>query len=199
VRYNVHEQGDYLVKVKAGGNLTYHTHFRCWSLGGHRAYIQNNYSYLFYVFHKKETAVMVGIWSDRKDTYVEGQYVCLHWHPRFPLLAGALSDGTVEIFNDNAQRLEFVNIKESSPSRFVMWHPTKKVLATAWANGNVATWTDQERTLREGKMHRSAVCFMKWNPTGTRLVTGDEVVTLCKCLVNVLSQTIGWKSCGMES
>ena len=68
------------------------------------------------------------------------------------------------------------SIHRSAVVECMQWHPEKKLIAIGWRSGEITTYNDTEHAFFEqSSIHRAAVSVMRWNNSGTRLVTGDKV------------------------
>ena len=58
----------------------------------------------------------------------------------------------------------------------MQWHPEKKIIAVGWRSGEVTTYNDHDHDFFEqSSIHRSPLSFLRWNQSGTQLVSGDKV------------------------
>lgn len=62
----------------------------------------------------------------------------------------------------------------------IAWHPVRKILAIGWQSGDVLIWNEHDRELHEASsIHQSPVKVVQWSSNGNRLVTCDQVRSLC--------------------
>ena len=58
----------------------------------------------------------------------------------------------------------------------LQWHPEKKIIAVGWRSGEVTTYNDHDHDFFEqSSIHRSPLSFLRWNQSGTQLISGDKV------------------------
>jgi WD40 repeat protein len=107
--------------------------------------------------------------------------LCSDWCPREfkkPLLVVGSSDGTLNLFHDEGERLENA-IKRQHPPTCCAWGPAPHyLLATGWDDGAVSLWnvaTDEKsKLIKEDKaVHSKSICLVTWSPNGDRLVSSD--------------------------
>ena len=72
--------------------------------------------------------------------------------------------------------LEDASIHRSTVVECMQWHPEKKIIAVGWRSGEVTTYNDHDHEFFEqSSIHRSPLSFLRWNQSGTQLVSGDKV------------------------
>ncbi|XP_076446737.1 intraflagellar transport protein 140 homolog [Babylonia areolata] len=83
--------------------------------------------------------------------------------------------GTLNIFNEEGEKLQHKPITNQTQISSVTWHPTRKIVAVGWQNGEIAVWNEQERELIEPPhLHKGEITFLRWSSNGSRFVSGDN-------------------------
>ena len=72
--------------------------------------------------------------------------------------------------------IEDASIYRSTVVECMEWHPEKKVIAIGWESGEITTYNNSEEKVHEqSSIHRSSIAVVRWNQSGSRLISGDEV------------------------
>ncbi|KAJ3331298.1 hypothetical protein HDU76_003527 [Blyttiomyces sp. JEL0837] len=108
------------------------------------------------------------------EVETDGEFVKVAAHSIIPIWAGAKTDGTIEMFYDDGQKLVKSSFQKDASPCIVQWHPVRRFLAASWSTGLVGVWSEMEELLREAVSHRSSISCMEWSMTGHRLITCDE-------------------------
>jgi WD40 repeat protein len=92
----------------------------------------------------------------------------------------AVSRGnSVEFFDEDGQRIVGLHVRRGHNALAMAWHPLTKTIAIGWSDGTLTIYNCSTRAQREdGSIHRSPIRLVKWSPSSTRLLTGDEEGTL---------------------
>lgn len=83
--------------------------------------------------------------------------------------------GTVNIFNEEGERIQHRPLTNQTQVCKVAWHPNRKILAIGWQTGELTIWNEQEHELIEPThLHKGELAVMHWSSNGTRFVSGDK-------------------------
>jgi len=97
-----------------------------------------------------------------------------------PLIAVAITGGTVGIYTDEGEALDkeneaLVKSSRNQDASVLVWHPTLRLLAIGWKDGVISFWSEADRRLSEDKQtHSASISSMHWSADGTRLLSGDD-------------------------
>lgn len=69
-------------------------------------------------------------------------------------------------------------VRKTKEASVLAWHPTKKVLAAGWETGEITIRNEQDNESYEvPRVHRAEVTILHWTHLGTRLLSGDSVIS----------------------
>jgi len=95
-----------------------------------------------------------------------------------PLLAISTSHPRIIFLQEQNIASEYEIIK-GKQALCLKWHPVLQSLGIGWADGSVAFWSAEDKLLREEKMvHKAGVTNIAFSPDGSRMITGDKVISL---------------------
>ncbi|CAM9668740.1 unnamed protein product, partial [Ectocarpus sp. 12 AP-2014] len=113
----------------------------------------------------------------------------LAWCKSENLLACALDSGRVAVYQDEGAEVAAASIARGNRQRACVmdWSPRGRLLAIGWVDGQVSTWNVMEPLQEDTSIcacsnqgvHKQPITVVLWNPSGTRLVTGDKGGVIC--------------------
>ncbi len=75
--------------------------------------------------------------------------------------------------------IDEATIQRSVPAECMQWHPVKRIAVIGWRSGEITVYNDHSREYHEdASQHRSALTVLRWNQSGTRIISGDQVHTM---------------------
>lgn len=102
------------------------------------------------------------------------------------MLGGILRTGYMGIYRLlynvclQGEVLEDASIHRSTVVECMQWHQEKKIMSIGWRSGEVTTYNDQDHEFFEqSSIHRSPIRVLRWNQSGTQLISGDKVGQKC--------------------
>ena len=111
------------------------------------------------------------------------------WCAVEPICAIVTDDHCISFYLEEGVSLEDCRIQRKADATILAWHPKAKALASGWEDGCVAVWglttppgssgtgraapTTACIFAADSKHGRTPVRIAMWNPSATRLVTGD--------------------------
>ncbi|KAI9137959.1 hypothetical protein BKA69DRAFT_835376 [Paraphysoderma sedebokerense] len=98
------------------------------------------------------------------------------WHPTHTSLAVSTAAGSVNIFNDEGDRIGTIFEKNDKVTTLT-WskHPTaRKICAVGYQSGFFVLYLDSDGSIRESKQHSSAITCLKFSSNTSKLISGDE-------------------------
>ncbi len=58
----------------------------------------------------------------------------------------------------------------------MQWHPVRRIAVIGWQSGEITLYNDDEQTYCEqSSLHRSPLTVLRWNKSGSRIISGDKV------------------------
>ena len=77
--------------------------------------------------------------------------------------------------------MENASIHRSVTTECMEWHPVNAVIAIGWQSGEITTYNNSEDGIYEqSSMHRAPITTVRWNQSGSRLISGDNVSSRLK-------------------
>ncbi|CAE7667243.1 Ift140, partial [Symbiodinium sp. KB8] len=94
-----------------------------------------------------------------------------------PIVAAAVGT-SILLFNDQGTRTSSPAIVRANRCVKLAWNPQRPVLVAAWEDGEgtVSSLRIMDNVVQEDRtVHTMPLSVLKWNPDGSRLVTGDQM------------------------
>ena len=70
-------------------------------------------------------------------------------------------------------------IRSGAVAQCLVWHPDRKIVAMGWNSGEITTANlsdlKSHEVYEQISIHRAPVTVLKWNQSGSRLISGDQV------------------------
>lgn len=93
--------------------------------------------------------------------------------PLLPTLAVA-TPIRIMFYNENGEKMEFELNKGVTPT-YIEFHPHQSQLAIGWQNGCVTLFNEDQKMVKEEPgVHKAAILFIVFQPSGNCMVTTDE-------------------------
>ena len=120
----------------------------------------------------------------------ETKVTAVAWCAVEPICAIVTNDHCISFYLEEGICLEECKILRKVDATVVAWHPKAKLVASGWEDGYVAVWGLSTKPggattptgacifAADSKHGRTPVRIGMWNPSATRLVTGDASGTI---------------------
>uniref|UniRef100_A0A7S1IHP5 Guanine nucleotide-binding protein subunit beta-like protein n=1 Tax=Eutreptiella gymnastica TaxID=73025 RepID=A0A7S1IHP5_9EUGL len=112
----------------------------------------------------------------QKDEKDPANVLCSEWHSQHAILAVAMDNFTVSLFNEEGDKYDQKGIAHSnSLCACLAWHPKNKLLVTGWKDGSLIFWNTDDGQKEATPIHADhAITALCWNAQGTRLLSADK-------------------------
>jgi intraflagellar transport protein 140 len=114
--------------------------------------------YLSYNIEAKQERIVEASWSNTD----------------IPVLAVATEKGRITFFQDEAINISEHDIVKDNLVTSLSWHPGEMIIAYGLVDGRVGIWIDEDNFTKEERAHESRVGIVKFNNTGSRVVSSDD-------------------------
>jgi len=123
--------------------------------------------------------------TQRPKADVESGVLCAAWHPEVPMLAVAFDTATVQLYNDEGDKVSTKGVsRPTAICSCLSWHPRQQLLATGWRDGSLVIWAEGDEAKEAPNVHGDRpITVLLWNPTGSRLLSADRdgTVAVWRC------------------
>ena len=84
----------------------------------------------------------------------------------------------IHLYNESGEKHQYELSRAITPTA-IEWHPFNPVLAIGWDNGRITIWNEDTKAPKEeGKPHVDPIMMIRFNPSGSRMVTSDLTGTI---------------------
>ena len=139
---------------------------------------------LFKQFNRQAVAIMSIFLDFSCSVPSKTKVLCVKWCAVERICAVATSDHSISFYLEEGLPVQCCKISRKVDATVIAWHPKTKAIATGWEDGHIAVWglsSSGSQNMPGSTCIFAAVTksvyapirIMTWNPSATRLLSGD--------------------------